>query len=235
MTVMFTSGDARPYRLTRAGRTEPCTPPARLKALLRASGHPELAGASRSGPADRCTSNPLAPAGSMTGASESPRWRDAEPATSRAPSWLPPNSSVRASTRGGEGLTRACEAFLAVTRAHLRRDRVQGRHEPGEAPPSSDASPRTSTSRRRQLRSNRATERALKAMIKVAADATGGKAHDGPSGGKLGRVPSQRLHHAVAGSLRCAGCDRRRQGRRSSSSARQAGRTRRPLEPWLRL
>jgi hypothetical protein len=44
MTAMLTYGDARPDRLTRAGPTEPGAVRARLKALLRASGHPELAG-----------------------------------------------------------------------------------------------------------------------------------------------------------------------------------------------
>jgi hypothetical protein len=43
MTAMLTSGDARPDRLTRAARTEPGAVRARLKALLRASGHSELA------------------------------------------------------------------------------------------------------------------------------------------------------------------------------------------------
>lgn len=43
MTAMLTSGDARPDRLTRAARTELGAVRARLKALLRASGHPELA------------------------------------------------------------------------------------------------------------------------------------------------------------------------------------------------
>jgi Nucleotidyl transferase AbiEii toxin, Type IV TA system len=121
----------------------------------------------------------------MTGAPESPRWRDAEPATF-AGTILAAAEQLGVQALAVEKDYWVCEALRAVTRAH-----------PGEIVFKGG----TSLEKLRIIRrfsedldllvvgtyeSNRATERALKAMIKVAADATGGEVHDGRSGGKPG-------------------------------------------------
>jgi hypothetical protein len=121
----------------------------------------------------------------MTGAPESPRWRDAEPATF-AGTILAAAEQLGVQALAVEKDYWVCEALRAITRAH-----------PGEIVFKGG----TSLEKLRIIRrfsedldllvvgsyeSNRATERTLKAMIKVAADAAGGELHDGRSGGKPG-------------------------------------------------